>query len=448
MNIFKFKSLSVTYILTVILSFLLNSSVFASNSDDSWILNRQGLYKISQGNTESAIQDFEKACKIDPFNDTALSNLACARNNLGVIYAKKQNFKEAIRQFKNAKAQKPEDISIRLNLLSTLVTIKNHDEVDKEIKELLKLRPNDSELVIKVATAYQKIENSLSAINTLQDFVERFPDNAKVNYILARFLYLNGKLTESKYYLNRSLEIDSKDPKSLDFLKKLDKEAIIEQNNNTFSGKHFELAYPDTYSEDWAEELVEQLENAYEKVGEKLNFYPEQKAQVLLFQTNDFKSVHDLPDWAGGVYDGKIKLPVPTNSTPIALKGAILHEYAHHVIYLASQGNCPIWLNEGLAQIFEKDCDDLPEITETNSENIINFQSIDDGFKNSPDRITAIKLYRLSFILTCKLINEYSWNSVADILRLLSIGKSFSEASYEVLSEYQEDLETRIISSR
>lgn len=422
--------------------------IFASNADDAWILNKQGLYKISQGNTKGAIADFEKACQLDPFNDTALANLACARNNLGVNYAKQQNFKEAVRQFRNAKDQKPEDISIRLNLLSTLVTIKNVSEADREIKELLKLRPNDSDLAIKVATAYQKMENSNSAIATLQEFAERFPNDYKVNYTLSRLLYLNSDLTECSFYLNRCLEMNPNDKKCSELLNRLDKEVSIEQNTNTFTGKHFELACPDSFSEEWVEELLEQLENAYDEVGSKLNYYPEQKAKVLLFQTNDFKMVHDLPDWAGGVYDGKIKLPVPANTIPIALKGAILHEYTHHVVFLASSGNCPIWLNEGLAQIFEKNREDLPEIPEVYFEYDEKLQSIDEGFKSSPNRITAIKLYKLSFSTTCKLINEYGWNSVAELLRLLSIGKSFDEASSEVFGESKETIESRIIAYR
>ena len=440
MNIFK----TTTY-LALFTALVSASPTLAGNTDDAWILNKQGLYKISQGNPEGAIADFEKACKLDPFNDTALSNLACARNNLGVNYAKQRNFKEAIRQFRNAKAQKPEDISIRLNLLSTLVTIKDAGGADKEIKELIKLRPNDSELVIKAAIAYQKIENSISAISILQEFAERFPNDSKINYTLSRFLYMNGDLTESKYYLNRSLEINPNNEKSIELLNKLNREVSLENNTNTFSGKHFELACPDSFSDEWAEELLEQLENAYEEIGSKLNFYPEQKAQVLLFQTNDFKMVHDLPDWAGGVYDGKIKLPVPANSAAIALKGAIFHEYTHHVIYLASSGNCPIWLNEGLAQIFENDSDNIPDSTEDLFEYDEKLQSIDDGFKSSPDRNTAIRLYKLSFNSSCKLINEYGWNSVAEILRLLSIGKSFDEAANEALGESKETIESRII---
>ena len=426
----------------------LGSPILANNTDDSWILNRQGLYKISQGDPQGAIADFEKACKLDPFNDTALSNLACARNNLGVIYAKKQNFKEAIRQFKNAKSQKPEDISIRLNLLSTLVTIKNTEEAEKEIQELIRLRPNDSDLIIKAATAYQKIENSSAAINTLQNYVEHYPNDSKANYVLSKLLYLNGNLTESKYYINRSLENDSKDAKSLELSKKLDKESSLEQSTNSYSGKHFELAYPDSFSEEWAEDINEQLENAYEEIGSKLNFYPEQKAQVLLYQTNDFKTVLDLPDWAGGVYDGKIKLPITENSLPIALKGAIYHEYAHHVIYLAASGNCPIWLNEGLAQIFEKDIDDLSELAYNDLEEEISLKAIDKGFRNSPNRVNAQKLYRLSFNATCKLINEYGWNNISDILKSLSVGKSFDEAVNDVLEESGEDVEERIIALR
>ena len=106
-----FSNKKLIFVLTLSSFLALGPDAYASKTDDSWILNRQGMYKISQGNVEGAIDDFEKACRLDPFNDTALANLACARNNLGVNFAKKQNFAEAIRQFKNAKDQKPEDIS-------------------------------------------------------------------------------------------------------------------------------------------------------------------------------------------------------------------------------------------------------------------------------------------------------------------------------------------------
>ena len=82
--------------LTLGIALAVATPVLATNTDDAWILNKQGLYKISQGNTKGAIADFEKACQLDPFNDTALANLACARNNLGVKYAKQQNARQYV----------------------------------------------------------------------------------------------------------------------------------------------------------------------------------------------------------------------------------------------------------------------------------------------------------------------------------------------------------------
>ena len=87
----------------------------------------------------------------------------------------------------------------------------------------------------------------------------------------------------------------------------------------------------------------------------------------------------------------------------------------------------------------------MPEIPEVFFEYDEKLQSIDEGFKSSPNRATAIKLYKLSLNAAGKLINEYGWNSVAELLRLLSIGKSFDEAANEVLGESQETIESRII---
>ena len=81
-----------------------------NHEEDSWVFNRQGMFKVSQGKLSEAIRDFEKACQLNPFNDTALTNLACARNNFGVLLAQQKQYDEAIRQFDAAKAQKPEDV--------------------------------------------------------------------------------------------------------------------------------------------------------------------------------------------------------------------------------------------------------------------------------------------------------------------------------------------------
>lgn len=422
--------------------------VMAGHDEESWVLNRQGMFKVSQGDHESAIQDFEQACRINPFNDTALANLACARNNLGVALAGQKNFKEAIRQFEAAKAQKPEDISIRLNLLSTLVTIKNAVAVEKEARELINIRPNDPDLALKIAAAFQKTENPGAAIALLQEITERVPDNARLHAMLGRLLYRNGELAESDFHLRRSTEINPSEPDTLKFIEKIEREASIEKDLQTFTSVHFSLSCPASYPEDWAEDMLEQLEEACSEVGEKLNFFPSQRSQVLIMQTDDFRRVHDLPDWAGGLYDGRIRLPVPgSNMRPDALRGAVMHEYTHHVIFLMASGNCPVWLNEGLAQLFETGSDRMQSYSELPADSTFkSLTALDTEFKSNPGRQQAVMLYRSALGAASRLVAEYGWRRVAELVGNLATGGSFDKVSLEVLAVDYHELETLCLS--
>lgn len=416
------------------------SSLLALSEDDSWVFNRQGVYKASQGEHEAAIKDFEKACQLNPFNDSALSNLACAHNNLGVILASKKQYDEAIRHFSAAKAQKPEDISIRLNLLSTLVTIKNATAVEKEAAEIIKLRPTDVATILKVAAAFQNTENAVAAQTTLERLADAVPDDSLVHETLGRLLYKNGNLEEAEFHMGRAAALKPENQKAGDFLTQIKKETEIEKFAKNYSSVHFALTCHESFSEEWAEELLNVLEEAYDQVGEKLNFYPSQRSQVLVFQTDDFRSVHDLPEWAGGVYDGKIRLPVPTSSTrPAYLRGAIRHEYTHHVVFLLSSGNCPVWLNEGLAQIFEFDSttDNLNEEEAFLDADLLNFAR---AIRDSDSRKKVARLYNQAHQATLKLINDFGWSSLSAIVEKISHGFSFDEATKAVVGQMPEEI--------
>ncbi len=58
------------------------------------------------------------------------------------------------------------------------------------------------------------------------------------------------------------------------------------------------------------------------------------------------------PDWSSGIYDkGTIYLPSSLIFNRKKLFQTIGHEYTHAVINYLSKGNCPPWLDEGLAEI-------------------------------------------------------------------------------------------------
>jgi len=422
----------------VLLMFLAPLTAHAGHEEDSWLLNRQGMHKASQGQLKAAIADFEQACRLNPFNDTALSNLACARNNMGVILARKGELAEAIRQFEAARAQKPEDVSIRLNLLSVLVTIKDTAAVEKEARQLIKLRPLDVDLASKLSVALQKTQNHIAAQTLLEEMLDRVSDDATLHATMGRLLYRGGNLNESAFHFKRSREINPDDSDVQKYLSRLERETLVATQARTYTSINFTLSCPDVFSEEWAEEMLDLLEEASSLVGDRLDFRPAQRAQVLVMLTEDFRHVHDLPDWAGGLYDGKIRLPVPgTLVRPSSLRGAVLHEYTHHVVYLKSAGKCPVWLNEGLAQIFENGesrLESMHKRLHNDAAPLHTPTEIDRLFTQNPDRATATKLYQQSLTITAGLVAEHGWPRISELLEAIAAGQRLETAFQQTLA--------------
>lgn len=424
-------NLSIT---ALIITVCLLNPVWAANKDEAFILNRKGLALAKEGHYQSSIRVFEQACRLDPFNNSALTNLACAHNNIGVLLAKNKQYNDAIRHFEAAKAQKPESLDIRFNLLSMLVTLKQNSKVLLEAKEIVNLRPTHTDTILKVAAALQNSENSLEAQILLEEFLDHQPQNYKIIAALGKIHYKNGSLKEAQYLISRAVTL-SQEPevKLKSFLKQIQKENEIIKNSQKYNSIHFSLTCNADFSDKTAEKILRILEESYDKIGEMLNFYPLQRAQVLVLQTTDFKRVHDLPDWAGGVYDGKIRIPVyKTNLDEKALARSVRHEYTHHVVFLLASGNCPSWLNEGLAQIFEFNSNpaNLAIFDEKLDETLIDFSK---NIRKSKNRKQVRKIYHRAHNLTLRIIKEGGWTAMPAILKNLSLGHSVEEACLKVI---------------
>ena len=61
------------------------------------------------------------------------------------------------------------------------------------------------------------------------------------------------------------------------------------------------------------------------------------------------------PQWAGGLYDGRIRLAVGGGlDDPASLDRVVVHELAHAFVQHIAPGGVPAWLHEGLAVLFEQ----------------------------------------------------------------------------------------------
>ena len=90
----------------------------------------------------------------------------------------------------------------------------------------------------------------------------------------------------------------------------------------------------------------------FRQMHDRLGEYPKDGITVILYAKSAFKSVTLAPEWAGGLYDGKIRMPVgglKTVEEAVGLLELLLHEMTHAFLHRMTPAGLPLWFNEGLA---------------------------------------------------------------------------------------------------
>jgi len=77
---------------------------------------------------------------------------------------------------------------------------------------------------------------------------------------------------------------------------------------------------------------------------------------VILYTDKQFRDITGAPEWAGGGFDGQIRLPVRGALQNVQEFDRLLtHELSHAILRAVAARNVPVWLNEGLAMHFAGD---------------------------------------------------------------------------------------------
>jgi hypothetical protein len=144
--------------------------------------------------------------------------------------------------------------------------------------------------------------------------------------------------------------------------------ATSEQGLHTESSGHFDLSY-DGAREDLSfqtTEVFEALEGAYLDFCELFGFDPMQQGRarirVVLYKRDGFHGATGIGHWAGGLYDGSIRVPLEDLGKESAtLRRVLRHELVHAFVHESGGKQVPGWLNEGLAQLLEHGGRGAPE---------------------------------------------------------------------------------------
>ena len=280
--------------------------------------------------------------------------------------------------------------------------------------------------------------NYPEAVSSLDQALGIDQKNPDVYLLLGKAYYAGGRMAEAVDALQRSAEYGGGDEVAV-LLEKVRREWQIEERMQQEYRGHFQLSFVDgAQASDLASDILETLEDAYVEVGSDLAYYPDIRVPVLLYSHREFADVTHSPDWAGAVYDGKIRLPLAGMRGMTKRFSAILyHEYMHVLVHFMARNNVPVWLNEGLAELSGRRIDstpltDLTAASETGQ--FLEWRDLEKPFAGLPDDQVPLA-YEQSYSLVLFMVDSYGWHNMAELLE--SLGKQ-QEWQGAVTSAYRE----------
>jgi tetratricopeptide (TPR) repeat protein len=195
---------------------------------------------------------------------------------------------------------------------------------------------------------YPEAASELERATTLQ------PDSPLLLRLLGLARYNADHTSDAVAAWKRAEEL-SPDAETERVLHKAERELKVEEQSRRKESRHFTLHYEgDKTSPEVQQELLATLEDDYRDLEGQLNYEPTENIVVILYTQKEFVDITEAPSWAGAINDGKLRIPIGgvTSLTP-ELGRVLKHELTHSFLNSLAHGYCPVWLNEGLAQMME-----------------------------------------------------------------------------------------------
>jgi tetratricopeptide (TPR) repeat protein len=355
--------------------------------------------------SEKKLEQARKSYELYPLNEGLKHNLAEGYAAYGHSLIRQRQYEQADVQLVKAIELYPDEPHYALLRGICQFNMKKYDIARYELERVRSLQPESVEALVYLGLVLYETENRLEAVQLWEQALKLAPARSDI----------------------------------VQLLEKARKEAAVEDKMDRGHSSRFNLTYDPGVPTAFALAVLDVLESASNQVGAELGHFPEARVPVVIYKRDDYKTVTNSPDWSGGVYDGTIRLPFGALSEISAgLRSVLFHEYAHVVVYDLTKGNCPIWFNEGIAEMFgRKQLSDsmAAHLQNTGKGAAVDIRKLEGSFTGL-STAEANSAYQQSYSLVNYVVNAYGWHRVKELLVNLGKGMSMDAAVAFVLQDY------------
>ena len=228
------------------------------------------------------------------------------------------------------------------------------DRADALIDAAGRTEPKNPLVHLARGLVAQQRGQSEEAVDALTRALKLSPKLTPASLVLGELLYERADLAGAIRTYEAALAAA---PGELRLAARLDRwrqEAALHATFLQTQGSHFTVLFEGPAEEAVAQRAIDLLEAAYDRVSPALLTYPTEPIAVIFYTRDQFRDITRSPQWSGGVFDGRIRVPLQgAVNDPRELERVLTHEYVHALVHSVAPRNVPTWLNEGLAGYFE-----------------------------------------------------------------------------------------------
>lgn len=323
MERFGASATALPMVLVLLFAFAAGAQKTGVSSSD---YNAEGVELYNNEEWAEAVSAFEAAYELDPAHDTIRRNLS----NAYMAYA-------------NALAG-AKDFAGAIDLLESAIGVS----------------PTNPRPLVQLGAYYLRSSLVPEAIFRLEEAVEIAPNDVDAHDLLAQAYYEDNDIPSALEHWDW-VQLQDPNRKGLaDRIEKARRELSVEQDFRRTDSQHFVINYEPGAESFKVRNLSLILERAYRDIGQELGgVYPPAPIQVNLYTAKSFSEATLMEGHVGGLYDGKIRLPVTgvggNEYGEEELRRRLYHEYVHVAVRHLLDDNTPWWLNEGLAETLSGD---------------------------------------------------------------------------------------------
>ena len=286
----------------------------------------------------------------------------------------------------------------------------------------------DATLFLGAGLAAHLQGQEMEARTALQEAVRLNPKLTAAALLLGDITYRMGDLETAVRTYEAALEVEPNNAQIQGRLESWRKEAALHSRFQQNLSPHFTVLFEGPAEQRLAAAAVDALEAAYWRIGTALLAYPPTVITVVLYTDEQFRDITRSPAWAGGVFDGKIRVPMRgALKDPRQLEKVLAHEFTHALVKSVAPRGVPTWLDEGLAVVFEMGDVKWAERLARQAPSLVPLPRLHDGFLSLPaDQVPLA--YAESALAVRMLIERGGIPALTALLQDLAEGQEFTQA--------------------